>query len=624
MNTKRLIAAVAAIGVSALVLAGCSAPQRDPEIVAGSQITVAWNDPFFAYNGNTTENNATANNNIVKVASSGFFHYDPTPARVYDEQFGKVEKLSDSPLTIKYTINDAVKWSDGTPMDAADMLLYWASQSVAYSQGDIPEAEYDDDGNVTNQAAIDAAADKGVFWGTGSSPDRSIDLIKDIPTIDGKSFTVTYSQPYPDWEDEFSSDKTAISAHGTVQLAFPGQYDNDAQKAKDAFVQAVKDKDWAFLGKVATAYRTGYNYKDMPSKPQQTLSNGPYVITDLKADQYVTLSAREDFTWGTKPKYEKVTVRFIADPQAQIQALENGEVQIVSGQPTVDILQQLENAKGKGIQFASNLQGTYEHVDLQVGNGGVFDPATYGGDAEKARKVREAFLLTIPRQEIVDKLIKPLMPDAVLRESHIFIPGAEGYDAAKAASGVTLYDTVDIAKAQALLAEAGVTNPTVRILTAKTNTRRQNELALMTESAKSAGFNVVDASSTEWSKDLTTKKDQYDAAIFGWQSTALGHGESGPNYTSKGINNHFGWNDPKMDELFQEYDRTVDPARQQEILIQAETIIYQQAWSVPIYQFPGVTAWSDQVENVKPGFLSPDYFWNVTEWAPAGSTQPTK
>ena len=32
--------------------------------------------------------------------------------------------------------------------------------------------------------------------------------------------------------------------------------------------------------------------------------------------------------------------------------------------------------------------GTYEHVDLVFTNGGPFDPATYGGDAAKALKVR--------------------------------------------------------------------------------------------------------------------------------------------------------------------------------------------------------------------------------------------
>ncbi|CAG7845167.1 putative lipoprotein [Pseudoclavibacter triregionum] len=617
MKTNRLVAAGALVGLGAMALSGCSAPNREPEIVAGSSITVAWNDPFFSYNSNTTETNATANANIIHVANIGFVSYDPTPALVHNTQFGKVEKISDSPLTVKYTVNEGVTWSDGAPVDAADMLLAWAATTTHRSQGEVPEAEYDDEGNITNQAAIDAAADKGVYWGSGATAGRGLDLVSQVPTIgdNGRSATFVFDKPYVDWETLFDADDMNISAHGTYQLAFPEV--TDAKQAKEKLIEAITNNDAAVLGKVATQWRTGYNFTDMPSKPQQTLSNGPYVISDLVADQYVTLTAREDFNWGTKPHYETITIRFIPDPQAQIQALQNGEVQIVEAQPTPDLLQQLQGTSG--IKWESSLQGTYEHVDLQTSNGGVFDPATYGGDAEKARKIREAFLLTIPRQEIVDKLIKPLQPDAELRNSNIFLPGAEGYDTAVQQSGISNYLQVNIDKARSLLAEAGVTNPTVRFLTAQTNPRRQSELQLITASAQQAGFTVVDTSQKDWSTFLTTQTSQYDAALFGWKSTGLGISESGANYVDGGTNNYYGWHNDRINQIFQELDTTIDPAKQQELLIEAEQIIYKEAWSLPIFQFPGVVAWSDKVENVKPGFLSPNYFWNAAEWTPAGS-----
>lgn len=621
MKVTRLVSAGAVLAVGAMVLSGCSAPNRDPEIVAGSAITVAWNDPFFAYNSNTAETNATANANIIHTANIGFVSYDPTPALVHNEQFGKVEKISDNPLQVKYTVNEGVTWSDGVQVDAADMLLTWAATTTHRAKGEVPEAEYDDEGNVTNQAAIDAAADAGVYWGSGATAGRQLDLVSQVPEIgdNGRSLTLTYDQPYVDWETVFDADDLNIAAHGVTQLAFPEI--TDAKQAKDKLTQAIQQNDAAVLGPIATQWRTGYSFTSMPSEPQKVLSNGAYVITDLVADQYVTLQAREDFTWGTKPHYETITIRFIPDPQAQIQALQNGEVQIVSAQPTPDLLQQLEGTTG--IEWQSSLEGTYEHVDLQVANGGVFDPATYGGDAEKARKVREAFLLTIPRQEILDKLIVPLMPDATLRDSLIFLPGAEGYDQAVAESGIAEYKQADIEKAKQLLAEAGVTNPSVRFLTAQTNPRRQSELQLITASAQQAGFTVVDTSQADWSTFLTTQTAQYDAALFGWQSTGLGVSESGANYVAEGTNNYYGWNNSRLNELFVQLDTTIDPAEQQKLLIEAEQTIYREAWSVPIFQFPGVVAWSDQVANVKPGFLSPNYFWNAAEWTPASAATST-
>ncbi|MBN6777619.1 ABC transporter family substrate-binding protein [Pseudoclavibacter alba] len=618
MKSHRIVAAGALVAVGAMVLSGCSAPNRDPEIVGGSSITVAWNDPFFAYNSNLSETNAAANANIIHLANNGFVSYDPTPALVHNDKFGTVEKVSENPLKVKYTIGEGVTWSDGTPVDAADIILSWASGTTHRTEGDVPEPEYDDEGNVTNQAAIDAAAEKGVFWGTSAVKDRQLDLVQEMPEVgdDGRSVTMTYSKPWADWETFGDADDLNISAHGTVQLAFPEI--TDAQQAKDKLIEAVKNNDAEVLGKIATAFRTDYVYKSTPTKPQQTLSNGPYVITELVQDQYVTLKAREDYTWGTKPKYETITVRFIADPQAQVQALQNGEVQIVQSQPTADLLQQLEGTSG--IKWESSKEGTYEHVDLQATNGGVFDPASYGGDAEKAKKIRKAFLLTIPRDEIVEKLIKPLEPNATTRDSNLLLPGAAGYDESVKTSGIADLKT-NIEEAKKLLAEAGVTNPEVRFLTAQDNPRRQSELQLITASAEQAGFKIVDASTKEWSEIVSSQPNAYDAALFGWASTSTGVGEFGANYVTGGNNNYYGWSNTRMDEIVKEVDVTTDAAQQQKLTIEAESIIYDEAWSIPIFQHPGVVAWSEKVENVKPGFLAPQYFWNATEWAPAGGTK---
>ena len=66
----------------------------------------------------------------------GFYYIDNKLNVVRNEKFGKMEKISDNPLTVKYTINDGVKWSDGTPVTAADLLLQWAAFSGYYNDAD--------------------------------------------------------------------------------------------------------------------------------------------------------------------------------------------------------------------------------------------------------------------------------------------------------------------------------------------------------------------------------------------------------------------------------------------------------------------------------------------------------
>ena len=110
-----------------------------------------------------------------------------------------------------------------------------------------------------------------------------------------------------------------------------------------------------------------------------------------------------------------------------------------------------------------------------------------------------AFLKTVPRTEILDRLIKPINPDAVLRESFILVPGAPGYDVVSEANGMGAFDQVDIPGAQKLLADAGVTGPIdVRLLYAANNPRRANEYDLMKASALKAGFNLIDGQSPSW------------------------------------------------------------------------------------------------------------------------------
>ncbi|QAY70313.1 hypothetical protein ET471_09935 [Xylanimonas protaetiae] len=102
----------------------------DPEVagVEGSDtqsVTVGWNQPMFSQNNLTAAGNATANANILYLTQSAFFYYNDALELVMNEDFGTIETVSEDPLTVKLTIQDGVTWSDGTPVDAADLILMW-------------------------------------------------------------------------------------------------------------------------------------------------------------------------------------------------------------------------------------------------------------------------------------------------------------------------------------------------------------------------------------------------------------------------------------------------------------------------------------------------------------------
>jgi len=590
--SKLGVAGVAAVAASALVVSGCSLPYES-EVIEGTEITVAWNDLINDFNQNSASGNNTANAIVLYMTSSGFNYYDSEPSLVDATDFGTYEKTSDDPLTVEYTINDGVKWSDGVDIDGADLLLAWAT--------------------IFN--AVQNADGEPLF--AHANP-RS-ELATATPEIDGRKLTLVYDVAYVDWPTQFG---LGVSAHGTVMMAYPEI--TDPAEAKEQLITAIQEKDVEWLTPVAEVWNTGYQSPNTPDNPLVSLSSGPYVVEELVEDSYVTLVANELYTWGPSPKYERITVRELADPTAAVQAVENGDVQIAAGQPTPDVLQLVEGLSNG--DFATGDEATYEHVDLTFNNGGPFDPATYGGDEETAKLVRQAFLSIIPRQQIVDTLIKPLNPNAEIRNSILIIPGAPGYDDMVANNGSDFYGTGDAAgveQAKELLAQAGVETPVeVGFWYPEGNVRRAAEFELIAQNGALAGFNVVDESEPNW--EFTDPSlfpiNPHDAVIFGWQSTSLAVTGSDQYLGSGQVSNWTGFASDEVDALLKELETELDPERQIEIQIEVEKILWEAGYGVTIFQFPGLTWWDADVAGVDPSPLSPTYFWNFWEWEPVGAT----
>ena len=108
---------------------GCGIPHGPYEEPAtkGGEVRVAWNDPPLSFNNNTTHGNAIANANIMYLTNTGFTYYDQDLNLINNDQFGTCEIVSLDPLTVKYTVNEGVKWSDGVQIGAADMVLSWGA-----------------------------------------------------------------------------------------------------------------------------------------------------------------------------------------------------------------------------------------------------------------------------------------------------------------------------------------------------------------------------------------------------------------------------------------------------------------------------------------------------------------
>lgn len=624
---------------------GCGIPHGpydDPGEPTG-EVRVAWNDPLLSFNTNSSRGNATANANPMYLLGlgngGGFTYYDDQLNLVNNDQFGTCTIESLDPLTVTYRINEGVTWSDGTQIDAADLVLYWGAVSTNFNDAEsviapdgttaVPDADglpvvLDPDGNAVPDADVPYEDDGSLPEGwsyqesggiTFDAASESLELVTQFPEIsdDGLAATITWDSFYVDYQQ--AGLLVGVPAHVVAKNALGI---DDPAEAKQALIAAFRDRDLEALKPISEFWNTGFDATSLPDDPDLYMSAGPYELTSYDEVSQMTFEANPEYTWGPRPRVETIVYRIIGDPTAAVQALQNEEVDIIQPQATADILTQLEGLADRGVEVITGNSGTYEHVDLIMDNGGPFDPATYGGDEETALAVRQAFLKTVPRQDIVDRLVVPLNPDAELRNSFTTVVGAPTYDEIVAENGSDAYGDVDIEGAIALLEEAGVTTPIeVRFLFADNNPRRANQFDLIAASAAEAGFTLIDGRSPTWGQDLSNNT-LYDASLFGWQSTAVAVADTEANFVTGGQNNYGGYSSDVVDGLYAELKASTDPDEQQDLLLQIEQELWSDGFGVTLFQHPGLTAYNgNYVGNVSTIPLSPTVFWNVWEWEAA-------
>ena len=221
----------------------------------------------------------------------------------------------------------------------------------------------------------------------------------------------------------------------------------------------------------------------------------------------------------------------------------------------------------------------------------------------------QAFLLTIPREDILKSIITPINPKAQVLDSQIFLPGQDGYDASVKSNGSAAYDKVDIAKAKQLL--AGKT-PTVKILYNTENPNRVDSFQAIQASAAKAGFNVVDGGSPQWSSLLSG--GDYDASIFGWVNPGAGNAQLPQLFQIGNPGNYNNFNDQQASDLAVKSQTTLDPSKLLDIKEQIDARTFATGYGLPLFQLPGLFAYTGKIKGIQYFGGQNGIFWNFWEW----------
>ncbi|NMR19865.1 ABC transporter family substrate-binding protein [Cellulomonas fimi] len=586
--------------LTGVLVAGCgtasSPPDGDgtapttPELA--DTITVGIDQPPDTYNPGTAESSSIYNAYVGNLTQQAFTTARPDGTLVPNEVYGTYVKTSDDPLTVEYTFAADAVWSDGTPIDFDDALLAWAALSGAYS-GDGATGEGDD---AEGDAPAEGAR-PGLFGAASTSGWALVEKLEGEPG--DKTFTMVFSEPYPDWEVLAGG---FMPAHVAAEEGGLSAADDGAE-----LVEAIRTDDVEALAPVAEFWSTGWSFPDgLTSLPDLDLipASGPYRY-ESAAEGALTL-VRNERWWGEPARTEHLVFATVGADE-MVQALENGEIDVFDqANPTTDMVTRL-SALGDAVHVETGESLAYSRLDLDSSSTGVFDDV----------RVRQAFGRCVPRQDLVDKFARPIEPDSEILQLRELVPAQAAYDQVLDQVPVAAeYRDVDLEGARALLAEARVSTPLrVRVLYAAGSTLRADQVALVAASCNQAGFAVEGRPDPDLFGTLA-QRGGWDAAIFGWYASELvTAGES--SYVTGGGLNFGGYSNREVDRLWTELGRETDRAAALELRTRLERLLWEDPYNVPLYANPGLLAYSSVVSG--PAYNPTQYgsSWNAQTWTKA-------
>ncbi len=308
--------------------------------------------------------------------------------------------------------------------------------------------------------------------------------------------------------------------------------------------------------------------------PENPIGCGPFRISDFRPGEQAVFAPFEGY-WGDGPYVDELTVVEFPDETARVNAFLSD---------TIDAMSQLPRAQ------VTVVEGSAGHLPLRAKTG-AWQPFTMRIDQKPFDdvRVRQAFRLIVDRQQMIDQAYSgygwagndmyapfdPGTPDLPQREQ-------------------------DLEQAKSLLKEAGYSDLAVELVTSDAVGGGAVEAAqVFAEQAKGAGVKVnvnkVDAG-VFYGEDYLSWTFAQD---FWYTRNYLAQAAAGSLPTAPYNETH--WKNDKWQALVEEAFQTVDEAKRNELIAEAQTIEHEEGGYI-------VWAFNDQIDayNEKLGGVVPD------------------
>jgi peptide/nickel transport system substrate-binding protein len=301
------------------------------------------------------------------------------------------------------------------------------------------------------------------------------------------------------------------------------------------------------------------------------IGTGPFKFVSWAKGDKVELERSLDY-WdkAASVKLDRVTFRFIADPQAQAAALKSGDVDAIPEFAAPELMSSFEGDP----KLLAKIGNTELKVVAGMNNARKpFDD----------KRVRQALMMAIDRKTVVDGAWSGLGTPI---GSH-YTPNDPGY---VDLTGKLAYDP---AKAKALLAEAGYPN-------GFTFTIKSPQMAYAPRSAQ-----VMQAMLAEIGVTMNIEPTEFPAKWVqdvmkdrAYEMTIVAHAEPMDIDIYSRDPYYFNYRNPAFNDLMKKVQETSDPAAQAKIYGEAQTILAEDVPALYLFVMPKLGVWNRKLKGL--------------------------
>jgi len=350
---------------------------------------------------------------------------------------------------------------------------------------------------------------------------------------------------------------------------------------------ALKDVDTGFLLNLARQGSVIYPREAVDTLKSDPIGTGPFKLAQWVLGDRIVLAKNPEYHVKGLPKLDRVTYRFIPDPNAALAALKAGDIDAAMfglGPEHVGELQ-------RDPRFTVITGDTTNDVILAMNN---------GKKPFSDVRVRRAITHAIDKKEVVKGAmfgvgrvlgsnVDPLNP------YFVDLAGAMPHDPAKA---------------RKLLAEAGYPNgfeAVLRVAPEYYYTVRTGEV--ITDQLKKVGVNVR-IEQIEWGQWIARVYRQAD-----YDLTIIGHAEAWDINNYANPKYYFRYDSPKFQEVFRKSEVTLEDRARRELYVQMQKMLVEDAPVVWLYVHPRLAVTKKGVQGLWKDLPIPAFDLSEVAWA---------